>query len=198
MEVEGGRYCRRRAGDERRGGGGGDEQPGPAHHLPPGAACNCLSVVRLAPGAHRLVEGDEARHGEERHLEAGTRHRLGAQQHHRERGDGKIAHGDRGSVDDDGKTHHGEHDEGALGRHRRAGEHQIAGRRNERRDSRPLLDGVTGPPARARAQAAPSPPRRCRRPPATCAARRWRGCGQGRKSSGPVAPSERFRHVRPR
>ena len=95
---------------------------------------------RALPSRPGLVEGHEADHRQEGHLEAGRQDRLRLEDEDRQGRERDVAHAEGGPVEDHGQRHDGEHEEGALRRHVSPGDQQVGEGDEERARRRPLLD----------------------------------------------------------
>src|SRR3954447_5484957 len=128
---------RKRLGADLRDHGGHRDRAGIAEHLVQERAA--VEEMR-EPAAPGLVDGDQRHHRAERHLEADPdeRRRIERQHHHRrKRAD---PHRQPQPVDHDRGEDDPVHDKGALGRHRRAGDDQIAEQHRQGSDGGNLLD----------------------------------------------------------
>jgi hypothetical protein len=96
--------------------------------------------TRAAERLSMRISGDQPQRRRKRHLEARMHHRFRGQQQHHQCGDGHRAQSQNRPVEHDAEEHDGNHDERALRRDFRAGQHQIKRGHDQRADRRPFLD----------------------------------------------------------
>ena len=139
LEVIGGEGRGGEAGDERRDGDADDRR----RDEPQDAEARNDVVVGQARGAMiapELPRGDERGDRAKGHLEAGLDDALRLERKHDEGGDGEVAHRDRRPVDQDRAKDDERHHVGADRRRAAAGEREVGGEHEERRERRPFAD----------------------------------------------------------
>ena len=90
----------------------------------------------------RLVEGDEAQHGEEGHLETRLNRRLRIDQQQHDGSKRKVSHRHCRALDDDGEEDDRHHDEGARCRRPAIREQHVEQSHQQRRSGGPLADRI--------------------------------------------------------